>query len=97
MPQQSWTSDWTDAIARMSTSSAVLRKALYALSLSCASCQRQDEKLVRQGLQYYSEALVELGRTLSDPDSMMKDVSLLPTCLLLADFEVCSALQVDTG
>jgi hypothetical protein len=91
--QQSWTSDWTDAIARMSTTSAVLRKALYALSLSCASCQKHDEKLVRQGLQYYSEALVELARSLSNPDYVIEDGSLLPTCLLLADFEVSVAVK----
>lgn len=92
-PQQLWCDSWIDAITRMSTTSTVLRKALYALSLSCASCQRHDEKLVRQGLQYYSEALVELGQALQTPESVVEDGSLLPTCLLLADFEVSLEFQ----
>ena len=66
----------------------MLRKAAYALSLSCDGCKRQDQTFVRQGVRYYCEALVELRDALQNPVVAAEDESLLPTCLLLADYEV---------
>ena len=89
-PQKLWCTAWADTVTRMSTNCTVLRKALYALSLSCAGCQRRDEKLAREGLKYYFEALVQLGQILQNPELAVEDESLLPTCLQLADYEVSS-------
>ena len=89
-PQKLWCTAWADTITRMSTHSTVLRKALYALSLSCAGCQRRDEKLAREGLKYYCEALVQLGQILQNPETAVEDESLLTTCLQLAEYEVSS-------
>lgn len=87
-----WCNSWAETITRMSTNSSVLRKALYALSLSCAGCQRGDEHLAQEGLKYYGEALAQLAQILQNPNSAVKDEFLLPTCLQLADYEVRSFL-----
>lgn len=92
--QKPWSTAWADTITRLSTNSTVLRKALYALSLSCTGCQRQDEKLAREGQIYYSQALVQLGQILHNPELAAEDESLLPACLQLVDYEVSSVVTL---
>ena len=88
---------WIDACVSLSPSSPVLRQALCAVSLSSIASQSGDQALIRKGAEFYGTALSRLNGALQNPQAAANDESVIPTCALLATYEVLEPVAFAFG
>jgi hypothetical protein len=88
--QELWSIAFVDSVYRMSASSPLVSNALNAISLSYSGNRAHDRALIWQGLRFYGLALWQLNQALQNQSSAKDGEDILPTCILLQQFEVTS-------
>ena len=83
---------WLRLVVTLPTHSPSLVNALQAVSIGNIGFAQNDSYLHGQSLRYYTQALQELQKAISDPADMLTDDT-LATCLLLGIYEliICPA------